>query len=661
MDWIIEPPKLPGMLGRDGLRRKHPHTTRHDSDGSPDLPIMATAGNGSPGGRGPPRTLPEEDGATSPTPGRASKNVMVTRRICPWISPAPARVLARGAPAAAQAPTIHPGAPLSRVPWHRGWDPRPARGEPVRFSAGRGGDDPGGRPPRPLVPARPVLDLDARSWPCPGAPPQGIAAPAPLPITRLEILGTLALPGRRRTRALPPVSPSIRRSTGSSGTTSTCVRSGSRSLRPGPTSSPPACANPILYADSQLVPYGKYGRDRSGGPTQYDLNISHPLDLSHKRQARTVVAERAVSVLEAQYQNAVRLQIGNLYTAYVDALAARETARFAQASVDGLDRVLAVTETLYKQDNLFRPDVLRVKMQKESAEMGVVEARQLVLHAKRALGVLLSMPPQEAEALELRGTIATVAPPITTTDDLIGRALEARPDLIAQRLGVHRAEADVRLARAERLADLYLLYQPYTFQNNAPSGVRSATSWALGVTAPVPIYNRNQGGILRAGLNVTQTQIDSAAIERRIVTEVTQAVARVRRQQCPPETLRGGSAPGRATDARGRPASLHLGRSQRPCLLQHPARLQPGRAPVPQRAGPAPPQHARSEHGGRPANPAVIVGGMRRLRNRSRPRSPRCPLRVASARQGVGLMLYLRKWTEPSANRKFAPPGCRLQ
>src|SRR4051812_6637655 len=45
--------------------------------------------------------------------------------------------------------------------------------------------------------------------------------------------------------------------------------------------------NPIFYADSQLIPYGSYSRQRSGGPTQYDVNISYPLDVSHKRQART--------------------------------------------------------------------------------------------------------------------------------------------------------------------------------------------------------------------------------------------------------------------------------------------------------------------------------------------------------------------------------------
>src|SRR3954463_1383572 len=49
-------------------------------------------------------------------------------------------------------------------------------------------------------------------------------------------------------------------------------------------------ANPVFYADAQLVPYGQFNRSVPGGPTQYDVNITYPLDVTHKRQARTAVA-----------------------------------------------------------------------------------------------------------------------------------------------------------------------------------------------------------------------------------------------------------------------------------------------------------------------------------------------------------------------------------
>jgi cobalt-zinc-cadmium efflux system outer membrane protein len=426
--------------------------------------------------------------------------------------------------AAAQGPTIHTpaGAPGSMS---SSLGPTPGAGaSPFGLLPGAGEMVLGGGRPGPSFPRVPA-SISTPSIGM-GAPARlrGITAPEPLPLTRLDVLGTLALPEGTEEEG-PPDGLTLDQALERLVRHNLYLRSSEFEIPQARADVLTASlrANPILYADAQLQPYGQYSRSRPGGPPQYDVNVSHPLDLSGKRQARTAAAERALNVLEAQFQNAVRLQIDNLYVAYVDVLAARETARFAQASVAGLDKVVTVTETLYKRSDLYRPDVLRVRMQKEAAEVGVQEARDRVRRATQSLAVLLAIPPEQAQSLELRGTIAIKTPPLAATDEFVSRALQLRPDLMADRLGVQRALADIRQARAERFADVYVLYQPYTFQDNSPLGQKSATSWALGVTVPVPIYNRNQGGILRANQNVTQMEISAAGLERRIATEVAVA------------------------------------------------------------------------------------------------------------------------------------------
>ena len=124
-------------------------------------------------------------------------------------------------------------------------------------------------------------------------------------------------------------------------------------------------ANPVFYADGQLVPYGRYTRDKPGGQTQYDVNVSYPLDLSQKRQARTLYATRAKRVIEAQYQDAVRNSVDQIYSAFVTVLAARQTVRYSNASVVGLTQLYNVTKELYNRDQntrarrLARPDPAR--------------------------------------------------------------------------------------------------------------------------------------------------------------------------------------------------------------------------------------------------------------------------------------------------------------
>ena len=282
-------------------------------------------------------------------------------------------------------------------------------------------------------------------------------------------------------------------------------------------------ANPLLYADSQLIPYGNYSKARPGGPNQFDVNVTIPLDVNNKRRARMAVACQAKRVLEAQLQNAVRLQIDNLYRAYVDVLAARETLRYAGTSLAGFNKILKTTGDLMQFGVKGQVDVTRVRILRDASEIAVAESESAVAEAKRALGVLLNLPPSQAQSLELRGTLRGLGPPPPPVGELTGLAIKARPDLMAFRLGVGRAQADVQLAKKNRFSDVYLLYQPYTFQNNSPFETKSAHSWALGATVPLPVFNRNQGNIARAETNVVQTRTELAALEQQVVGEVERA------------------------------------------------------------------------------------------------------------------------------------------
>ena len=111
----------------------------------------------------------------------------------------------------------------------------------------------------------------------------------------------------------------------------------------------------------------------------------------------------------------------------------------------------------------------------------MLDAEENLKQKKRSLGVLLNLPPQATDTMDLRGSIVDRAPPPPPESELIQIALAVRPDVVSYRLGVQRAEADVRLARANRMSDVYVLYQPYTLQDNTPFGLKSPTSWALGV------------------------------------------------------------------------------------------------------------------------------------------------------------------------------------
>jgi cobalt-zinc-cadmium efflux system outer membrane protein len=282
--------------------------------------------------------------------------------------------------------------------------------------------------------------------------------------------------------------------------------------------------NPIFYADSQLIPYGQYSNSRPGGPLQFDVNITIPLDVNNKRRARVLVAQRAKRATQAQLQDAIRQGIDNLYTVYVDVQAARQNLIISQAGLRNIGELERRTRERFINKDVSRGTLDAVVVQLRQTELQVRESIQKLAQAKRALAIQLNILPSQADRLELRASLKDQRPLPMTPEKLTETALNVRPDLMAVRLGISRAQADVALAERNRFQDVYVLLQPYTFQNNQPFGTKSATSYAIGLTANLPIVNRNQGNIARAQYNVRQTRVEYQALERQVILDVDGAI-----------------------------------------------------------------------------------------------------------------------------------------
>jgi cobalt-zinc-cadmium efflux system outer membrane protein len=279
--------------------------------------------------------------------------------------------------------------------------------------------------------------------------------------------------------------------------------------------------NPLIYMDTQFIPYGSFSNERPGGPTQYDINVTLPMDLSKKRQSRTVVARMACSTLEAQFQDVTRRQIDNVYRAFVSLQAARIGRLSAAAAVRRQEERLEELGRIPERAGDHAADALdHVAFVLERSRNELAEAIEIYDDAREGLGLLLNLPPEETARLEPSGSLRDAAPPPPASDELGSIALRCRPDLHAARLGVNRAGAELSLQRANRFDDVYLFYDPITFQDNSPFGAPSAASWAVGLTFALPIFNRNQGNIARAESNVSQTKLELSALEHRALAEV---------------------------------------------------------------------------------------------------------------------------------------------
>jgi cobalt-zinc-cadmium efflux system outer membrane protein len=278
--------------------------------------------------------------------------------------------------------------------------------------------------------------------------------------------------------------------------------------------------NPLVFASADSVPYGNYSPRRPGS-NNYGVTLVQPFDVNGKIRARTRLAETARNVLQAQYQDAVRLELEKLHIAWMEALSARTSVQYLKTSLDGYGALLATIEERVAKKAAPESDLDTAVIQQETATVAYEEAVTRYRQSKRNLAVLLGIPSAQADRIEPRGTIRDLAPPPPAVEELVRIALCQRPDVIANRLGVTSAMANVDVQRRERFPDVFALYTPYSFDaNNGDPGARGATSWGAGIFATVPLFNRNQGNIRRAERNVHQTQLEASGLDSLVVAEV---------------------------------------------------------------------------------------------------------------------------------------------
>ncbi len=280
--------------------------------------------------------------------------------------------------------------------------------------------------------------------------------------------------------------------------------------------------NPFIFGNVGNVPYGSYSPQRPGG-VNYEVTVIQSWDVNQKRKSRIRVAQSAKNVVECLYQDAVRLEIDNLYTAFLDVLAAREAVRQQQVGLEGWEKVVEATRPMVESKQKASSELESALVQRDRAFLAVQDASSALRQARQSLAVMLNLPPADADCLELRGAIGGFDLELPALEELLEIALHIRPDLSAYRLGVQRAQTEVQMARADRWADVFVLYTPWQLQDNSAIGSQNATSWSLGALVTLPVFNRNQGNISRARSTVTQTLIELQGRETQVVAEVRRA------------------------------------------------------------------------------------------------------------------------------------------
>jgi cobalt-zinc-cadmium efflux system outer membrane protein len=290
--------------------------------------------------------------------------------------------------------------------------------------------------------------------------------------------------------------------------------------------------NPILsYSVSNLV-LGTGNPQDPNNPqpgfvdqTVHTLGISEIIDVWAKRNARMRTADRGIERQRLLLEDALREIAYAVRTAYDDVLQGQSELSLAKETAARYDETIRLSRARRAAGDISENELKKIELEALRYQNAVIEGELAVDLARQKLANLLAMRTAAELPPELGDDPVRREP--LQVDPLVQRALEQRPDARAVVAEKRRAEASLSQARREAFPDISLGVA-YTHSNFTVSG-DNPNSLALSLSLPVPIFDRNQGAIARAHLDLLRAENDAAKIELQIRHEVADAVRKAAR------------------------------------------------------------------------------------------------------------------------------------
>jgi len=278
----------------------------------------------------------------------------------------------------------------------------------------------------------------------------------------------------------------------------------------------------------------------SAGEREFELGYAHTFELGGKRAKRIDVGQVGVEIAELVVADRERRLVAEVKTRYAEVLA-------AERNLQMLNQLWELTDRAHQaaQHRVAEGEAAPVERALLQVEAGRLTADRLLAssaHARAVAALKLAAGIDTSDTIAVRGELA---PPVLSLslEDVIARALGERPDLKAARSEEVRAEAELRLARAERVPDVIGLVRYSRIQSQFPQlGVSPSGQLAplrdtdhvltMGVSIPLPFANRNQGNVEAAMARRQAAALRRQFVEQSVRTEAivahTQYIATLR-------------------------------------------------------------------------------------------------------------------------------------
>ncbi len=279
----------------------------------------------------------------------------------------------------------------------------------------------------------------------------------------------------------------------------------------------------------------EYTTDKVVGTREGEYGISasyiQPIELAGKRSKRRRVSQLELEQAEKELFFQEQQLAAEIRSQYGEALAATENLRKTEQLIAFNEETLRVIQVRFTEGDAARLDVNLIRVEVGRLRAQLLQAENRVRTSLSQLRTLAGLGTEEN--LRLQGALnsAKVLDGLTI-EGLLTAALQSRADLQAARIGEEAAEARITLAEAEAVPDINIFgryTQDKSIFGETPFGrlVDVDRKAAVGISVPLPIFNRNQGAIAQAVATRAQARYRREFLEQVIRRDITVAFNRL--------------------------------------------------------------------------------------------------------------------------------------
>ncbi len=269
--------------------------------------------------------------------------------------------------------------------------------------------------------------------------------------------------------------------------------------------------NPTLTA--KLAELGH----RGNGWGETGLGVGQEIVTARKRQWAQGAAAQGLEAADWQKTTRWYAVVTRVRLAYFEVLTARHEIEAQRRIVKIAEQGLAAAEKLFKAGAGNRPDILRARVERDQAEIGVAAAERRLEAAWRRLWAAAGVSPQPVRAI---GDVFAAAPPAFAWPAVAEQTLSQSSEIQEAQARVLEAEQLVRLAQVNRRPNLNIAALP--FYNHPDRDFRVDVH----VVTKLPLFDRNQGNILSAHADLAGTQAELRRLELQLTDRLALAFQR---------------------------------------------------------------------------------------------------------------------------------------